>query len=123
MATAVSTVTVVIDSPVLVDIRFVVREMTSCAVGLVDRRWPVHGLRISLVTFGAGEVALMVKGLIGQTRMLVDMRQPGVCHVADIALLVRNKVSIVLAGRRVAIMTRRAQTQDLCVVYVCCRRP
>ena len=105
MATAVSTVTVVIDSPVLVDIRFVVREMTSCAVGLVDQRWPVYGLRISLVTFGAGEVGVMVKGLIGQTEMLVDVRQPGIRHVADVALLVRNKVSVVFAGRRVAVMT------------------
>ena len=105
MATAVSTVTVVIDSPVLVDIRFVVREMTSGAVGLVDRRWPVHGLRISLVTFGAGEIASMVKGLIDQTEMLVDVRQPGIRHVADIALLVGNEVSVVLACRGVAVMT------------------
>ena len=105
MATAVSTVTVVIDSAVAVDSRPVGREMTSGAIRLIDWRRPVHRLGVRLVAPGAGQVAAMVKGFIGQTEMLVSVRQPGVRHVADIAILVRNKVSVVLAGRRVAVMT------------------
>ena len=105
MATAVSTVTVVIDSPVIVDPRPVGREVTSGAIRLIDWRRPVHRLGICLVTSGAGEVAAMVKGFKGQPEMLVSVRQPGIRHVADVALLVRNKVYVVFAGRRVAVMT------------------
>ena len=123
MATAVSTITVVIYSAVAVDSRPVGGEVASGAVGLVDRRRPVHGLGISLVAPGTGQVAAMVKGFIGQTEMLVSVRQPGIRHVADIALLVRNKVSIVLAGRRVAVMTGRTGPQHLRVIDDGGRRP
>lgn len=105
MATAVSTVTVVIDSAVIVDPRPVGREMTPGAIRLIDWRRPVHRLGVRLVATGAGQVAAMVKGFIGQTEMLVSVRQPGVRHVADVALLVRNEVSVVFAGRGVAVMT------------------
>ena len=75
------------------------------------------------MTLGAIEVASMVERLVGQAQMLVDMWQPDIGHVADIALLVRNEVSVILAGGYVAVMAGRARTQDLCVVYVGCRRP
>ena len=104
MATAVSTVTVVIDSAVAVDSRPVGREMTPGAIRLIDWRRPVHRLGVRLVAPGAGQVAAMVKGFIGQTEMLVSVRQPGVRHVADIALLVRAEVRDVFACRRIAIM-------------------
>ena len=58
----------------------------------------------------------MVKGLIDQTEMLVDMWQPGICHVADVALLVGNEVSIVLTCRRIAVMAGRTGTQHLRMV-------
>jgi len=123
MATAVSAVTVIVDSPMIVDSRPVGREMTSGAIRLIDWCGPVHGLRISLMTLSAGEVAAMVKGFISQTEMLVDMRQPGIRHVADVALLVRDKVSVVFAGRCVAVMTGSTGSQYLSVIDDGGRRP
>jgi hypothetical protein len=48
--------------------------------------------------------------------MLIDVRYPGICHVADIALLARHKVSGVFADGYISIVARRAGTEYLGMV-------
>jgi hypothetical protein len=123
MATAVCAVAIVVDSAVVVDAGPIVREVATGAIRLILRRRPIDGLRVALVTAGASEIALMVERLVGQANVLVDMREPGVCHVADIAVLVGNEMPVIFAGRRIAIMAGRTGTKYLGMIDGCRRGP
>ena len=68
------------------------------------------------MTLGAVQVAIVIKRLKRQARVLVDVGQPGIRHVADVALLHGVEVPVVLAGCRVAIVAGRAGAQYLRVV-------
>lgn len=104
MAPTIGAIAVVVDAPVIVLVGLVVPEVAPGTIRLILRRLPAHRLGITLVTLGAGEVAPVIQRLIDQTEMLVDVRQPGIGHVAGVALLVRNEVSVILAGRYIAVM-------------------
>ncbi len=116
MAPAVGAVTVVIDTPVIVLVWLVVREVAPGAIRYIHRRLPVNRLGIAPVALSAVEVAPVIQWLIDQAEMLVDMWQPGIGHVTHIALLIGHEVPVVMAGRRVAVVTGIAGTKDLRMV-------
>ena len=123
MATAIGTVSIVVDAIVPVYARAIVVEMATGAVRLVIWARPVHRLRITLMAARAGEIAGMIQWLVTQTHVLVNMRSPSIGRMTVTALAVRHEVPLVLAGRSVSIMAGRTGTQDLRVVYGCYRYP
>jgi len=123
VATALGTVSIVVDAIVPVYRRAIVTKVATGAIRLVDRCRPVHGFRIALVATRAGEITAVIQRLIAQPHVLVDMRSPSIGRMAVIALKVCHKVPLILAGRRVPIMAGRTGTQDLGVVHGCHRYP
>jgi len=123
VATAIGTVSIVVDAIVPVYARAIVVEMATGAVRLVIWARPVHRLRITLMAARAGEIAGMIQWLVTQTHVLVNMRSPSIGRMTVTALAVRHEVPLVLAGRSVSIMAGRTGTQDLRVVYGCYRYP
>ena len=123
MAATIGTIAIVVDAIVPVYARAIGVEVATSAIRLVDRSLPVHCLRIILMAARAGEIAGVIQRLVTQTHVLVDMRSPSIDRMAVIALKIRHKVPLVLAGRRVAIMAGRTGAQHLSVVYGCYRYP
>ena len=122
MATTIGTIAIVVDAIVPVYARAIGVEVATSAIRLVDRSLPVHCLRIILMAAGAGEIAGVIQRLVTQTHVLVDMRSPSIGRMAVIALKIRHKVPLVLAGRRVAIMAGEAGANDLRVIHHVGRR-
>lgn len=123
MATTVSTVTVVVDAPVLVDTGTIRREMAARTIRLVQRRRPLDDLGIGLVALGTIEVAAVVQRLIGQPRMHVDMRNPVIRRMALIAFAVGDEVPVVLASCDISVMAGQARTEYFVMIDRCYRRP
>ena len=103
---------------VVVTLTFEIIGVASGTIRLIHRERPINDLLVNLVTLGTSEIATMVEGFIDQADVPVDMRQPGICRVADIALLVRHEMAVVLARCRIAVMAGRAGTQHLRVIDV-----
>ena len=100
----------------VVDARAIGREVAPGTIWLVDRCGPVHDFRVPLVAACAGEIAGMIKRLVSQAQVLVNVRSPGVRSMAIVALTVGYKVPRVFAGRRIAVVAGRAGTQYLCMI-------
>ena len=107
----------------LVRPRLVLVGMATCAIRLEGREAPVHGLGVTLVTSGAGEVAAVVERFVRQTRMVIVNGRPGVGVMAQATVLVRIEVTRILSRRRGAVVAGRTGAQDLVVIDGGDRRP
>ena len=92
----------------LVGIGLVVIGMTSRTIRSESRRAVVHCLGIALVTFGARQVATVIKRLVRQAGVAVDVGCPLIGRMAQVALARRNEVIGILAGSDGAVVTGRA---------------
>ena len=84
---------------------FKVIRMTSRTIRPERRRAVVHRFGIALVTFGARQVAAMIKRLIRQADVTINVRCPLIGCMAKVAFLSRNEVVGILAGCDGAVVT------------------
>jgi len=117
VATAVTAVAVLRDSAVLAaDVIALAVEIVRVATGAVGlEHWarPIHHLRVVLVAFRAGEVAVVIQRFVGQRGVHVDVRNPHHCVVAFIALPWGNEMAGIPSGRDHAIVAGRARPDYL----------
>lgn len=90
--------------------------MTSGAIRLERRIRPVDRFRIALMACGTGQVAPVIQRLERQAGMREVVRQPTGRVVADATVLLGVEVTLILAGRRNAVVARSARAQDLRMV-------
>ena len=95
----------------------VVTGMAARAVRLEGRIPPVDDFRVVLMTRRTREVAAMIERLIGQTRVTVVRRRPGVRVMAQAAVLAGIEVARILAGRCRAVVAGGAGPENLVVIY------
>lgn len=79
--------------------------VTSGTVGLERRIAPGDLFRVVLMTGGTWKIAGVIQRLIGQSHVPVIMREPRNRIVTDVAFLLSDEVTGVLAGRNDAVMT------------------
>lgn len=96
--------------------RLVIIRVTSGTVRLEGRGLPDDGVRVVLVTFRALQITTMVQRLECQADMLVDVRNPCVRIVADVAVLGCDEVALVLTGRGNAVMAGGAGADYLSMI-------
>jgi len=119
VATAVRTITVVVDTAMVVNTRAIGSEMAAGTVWLVGGRWPDYDLRVVRMAIRTREVGPVIQRLISQANMLIDVRDPCVGGVAIVTFACCDEVSRILAGRRIAVMAGTAGTENLCVINRC----
>ncbi len=90
--------------------------MTTRTVWLVGRRRVGDKLCITEMASRTRQVAAMIERLIRQARVRKRIRNPPGGHMADVALLRRYKVPVVLAGGGYAVVTRGTRAQHLGMV-------
>lgn len=106
MASARSTVTIVVDAVVFVYAGAVVCKMATRTIRLVGRCRPDDDFRIIGMAFRAVEVARVIQRFVPQADMLVNIGKPRVRRVALVALAACDEVTRVLARRRIAVVAR-----------------
>ena len=97
--------------------------MATRAIWLECRELPIDDIGVALVAILTRQWVPMIERFVRQARVPILSRGPRVRVVAGPAVNGGIKVPWVLAGRNVAVMTRRAGAKNLVVIDICHRRP
>jgi len=116
VATAVSTVAIIVDTSVLVDTWSIGIEMTSGTVGLVHGCLPENDVGIVPVAVGALGVAAVIQWFVKKTGVHIDVRNPRIRRVAVIAFMNGSEVPEIRASCRGAIVAGRTYADYLVVI-------
>ena len=93
----------------LVWVRLEVGIVATSTIRLVSGRRPDHDVRVVCMTIGAIEIVPVIQRLIGQARVLVDMRSPRIARVTFIAFVVGYEMPCILARRCIAVVAGRTR--------------
>jgi len=94
-------------------VRPIIAGVTTRAVGAKRRILPSDSLSIGLMTFCARQIASVILWLVGQGRVAIICRRPGVGGMAHVALHCRAEVVRILTGGDRAVVTGRTGSKHL----------
>ncbi len=101
----------------LVRLRLVVARVAAGTGRLKCRELPGNEFRVGLVAIGTRQVAAVILRLVGQHRVSEVRWRPCIGVVARIAFLCRQKMTRILAGRGITIVTGQTGPQNLIMIY------